>query len=58
MKTLSILLLAVLGLTGCVAVPVYDTPVVYRAPPVVVQPYAYGGFYSGRGYYGGSYRRF
>ncbi len=55
------LLVASLGLGGCVAVPAYDAPpygyapaAVYVTPaPVVVRPYVYGGAWVGRpGYYG------
>jgi hypothetical protein len=49
MKTFSIVLLAVLSLAGCVAVP-YDAG--YYGPSVVVQPYGYRGGYRG-GYHGG-----
>jgi hypothetical protein len=52
MKTLAIALLAGAGLSGCIAVPVYDTPRAYGPPAVVVQPY-FGYGYGGRGYYGG-----
>ena len=60
MKTLSIAVLASLALAGCVAVPVYDAGYgpAYGPPAVVVRPYAYSGYYGGRGYYGGPYRRF
>ena len=48
MKRLAILLLAGVGLAGCVAVA--EPPSVYVGPPaVVVQPYGYYGYY---GYYG------
>jgi hypothetical protein len=54
MKTLAIALLAGAGLSGCIAVPVYDAPRVYGSPAVVVQPYfGFGSGYGGRGYYGG-----
>ena len=58
MKTLAIALLAGAGLSGCIAVPVYDTPRAYGPPAVAVQPYfglgfGYGYGYGGRGYYGG-----
>ena len=47
MKTLTLVLHAALGLSGCVAVPVYDGygPRAY-GPAVVVQP----GYYGYRGY--------
>lgn len=51
MKKLILILLAGIGLAGCVAVA---EPGVYVAPPtVVVQPYGYYGYYGyyGRGYY-------
>jgi hypothetical protein len=54
MKTLS-LLVAVIGLGGCVAVPVFEPPGVYVAPPapaVIVRPYRYDRY----GYHG-QYRR-
>jgi hypothetical protein len=55
MKRLTLVLLAVAGLAGCVAVPVAE-PGVYVAPPtVVVQPYFYGGYYY-RGGYGPRHR--
>ena len=47
MKTLLIALLAVIGLSGCVAVPVYDSPRGYYAPAP-----AYSFSYSSRPYYG------
>ena len=52
MKTLLIALLAVVGLSGCVAYPVYDSPRGYYAPAP-----AYGGYYSYgyRPYYSGRY---
>jgi hypothetical protein len=58
LKTLSIALLAGLGLAGCVAVPVYDGPRAYGpavyAPPVVVTPAIGFGYYGYRGHrYGG-----
>lgn len=49
-----VVLLAAVGLSGCIAVPVYDTPGVYvgvPVPGVVVRPYG-GGHYG----YGGGYR--
>lgn len=52
MKTLAIALLAGAGLSGCIAVPVYDTPRAYGpviAPAIVVGPVF-------RPYYGGGYR--
>jgi len=53
MKKLALILIAGLGLAGCVAVPVGE-PGVYVAPPtVVVQPYGYYGYrYGGHNYYG------
>ena len=60
-RNLAIAVLASIGLAGCVAVPMYDTPVVYSAPAVVygppavvVRPYVYSGYgyRGGRGYYG------
>jgi hypothetical protein len=56
MKMLA-MLLAAIGLSGCIAVPVVDSPGVYVAPPapvVVVRPYGYYGYY---GYYGGHRNR-
>ena len=57
MKRLAILLLAGVGLAGCVAVA---EPGLYVAPPtVVVQPYGYYGYYGYYGprhYYGSRYR--
>ncbi len=53
MKRLALLILAIAGLAGCVAVPVAGPPGVYAAPAppaVVVQPY-FSGYYYG-GYYG------
>jgi hypothetical protein len=55
LKTISLALLAGLGLAGCVAVPVYDGPRVYGpvvAPAIVVAPvfrpyYGYGGYRGG-----------
>lgn len=42
MRTLTIVLLACVGLSGCVVVPVDPVPEVYVAPPpVFVQPYFY-----------------
>jgi hypothetical protein len=55
MKTLVIALLAGASLSGCIAVPVYDTPRVYGPPAVVVQPFF--GFGYGGGYYGGRHGR-
>jgi hypothetical protein len=58
-KTLAIALLAGAGLSGCIAVPVYDAPRAYGpvAPAIVVgpvfRPYYGGGGY--RGGYGGGY---
>jgi hypothetical protein len=55
-KILLPLLLAALGLGGCVAVPVNGggyapAPSVYVAPPaVVVRPWYYGFYGGGRGY--------
>ena len=67
MKRLTLVVLAVAGLAGCVAVPVHDAPYAYgppaySAPAVVVQPY-FGlglgfGYYGGRGYYGGHRGRY
>ena len=53
MKTFA-LLVAVIGLNGCVAVPVFEPSGVYVAParPVVVRPYRYDRY----GYHG-QYRR-
>ncbi len=54
-----VLLLAVIGLSGCIAVPVYDTPGAYvgvPAPTVVVRPYVGGYYYGYRGAYRGGYR--
>jgi hypothetical protein len=48
MKTLLIALLAIVGLSGCVAVPVYESPRGYYAPAPAY--YSYG--YSSRPYYG------
>jgi hypothetical protein len=47
MKTLTLVLLAALGLSGCVAVPVYDGygPRAY-GPAVVVRPYSHYGYRS------------
>ena len=62
MKTLTIALLAGLGLAGCVAVPVYDGPRAYGpliAPAIVVGPVVrpYFGYRAHRGgYYGGRHR--
>jgi hypothetical protein len=53
MKTLAAALLAGVGLSGCIAVPVYDVPRAY-GPAVVVGP-AYGPYYGDRGYRGGYY---
>ena len=55
MKRFAILLLAGVGLAGCVAVAEPPPPAgVYVAPPtVVVRPYAYYGY---RGYYGPRHR--
>jgi hypothetical protein len=55
MKTLALALLAGIGLAGCIAVPVYDTPRAYGpviAPALVVGPvfrpyYGYRGGYNG-----------
>jgi len=56
MKTLLIVVVAVLGLSGCVAVP-YGGGGYYGGPAVYVPPVAVGvgvGYYGGgRGYYGG-----
>ena len=56
MKALAIALLAGASLSGCIAVPVYDTPRVYGPPAIVVGPVVrpYYGYpvYRG-GYYGG-----
>lgn len=62
LKAFTIALLAGLGLSGCVAVPVYDGgpraygPPVYAPPTVVLQPvigFGFGYGYGGHGYYGG-----
>ena len=63
MKRLAILLLAGVGLAGCVAVAEpYPPAGVYAAPSaaVVVRPYGYYGYYGGpryyrHGYYGRGY---
>ena len=52
LKTMTIALLAGLGLAGCVAVPVYDGPRGYGPRPVVVVPvvrpyYGHGGYRGG-----------
>jgi hypothetical protein len=52
MKTLLIALLAIIGLSGCVAVPVYDSPRGYYAP---APAYGYGYSYGYRPYYSGYY---
>ncbi|HEY6820736.1 MAG TPA: hypothetical protein VI321_01850 [Burkholderiales bacterium] len=47
-KTLSIIAIAASVLAGCAVVPYEPAPAVYAAPPaVVVQPYAYYGYYGG-----------
>jgi len=57
MKRLTLVVLAVAGLAGCVAVPVSE-PGVYVAPPsVVVQPYFYGHYYYGPRHHRYRYRR-
>ena len=56
MKTLTIVLLAGLGLGGCVAVPAYGPgygPPAYGPPVVVVPAIRFGYGYGGHGYYGG-----
>lgn len=61
-KTLAIALLAGAGLSGCIAVPVYDSPRAYGpggSPAIVVGPVFrphYGGGYRG-GYQGRSHGR-
>jgi hypothetical protein len=57
-KTLAIALLAVAGLSGCIAVPVYDTPRAYGpviAPAIVVGP-IFRPYYGGGGYRDGRRR--
>jgi hypothetical protein len=57
MKALA-LLVAAIGLTGCVAVPIAEPSGVYfgvTAPAIVVQPYV-GGYYGYRGAYRGGDR--
>lgn len=57
MKTLALALLAGAGLSGCIAVPVYDTPRAYGpviAPAIVVGP-VFRPYYGARGYRGGYY---
>ena len=59
MKRLAIVLLAGVGLAGCVAVaePYPAAGGVYVAPaPVVVRPYGYYGYYGGPRYYRHGYR--
>ncbi len=59
LKTLAIALLAGAGLSGCIAVPVYDTPRAYGpvvAPAIVVGP-VFRPYYGGRGYHGRSHGR-
>jgi len=49
-------LIAAIGLSGCVAVPIYDVPGAYVGPPapaIVVQPYVSGYW----GYHGGHRHR-
>ncbi|OGA01392.1 MAG: hypothetical protein A2Z64_09910 [Betaproteobacteria bacterium RIFCSPLOWO2_02_67_12] len=53
-----VLLLAVVGLSGCIAVPIAEPSGVYvgvPAPTVVVRPYV-GGYYGYRGGYRSGYR--
>jgi len=55
MKTLALALLAGAGLSGCIAVPVYDTPHAYGpviAPAIVVGP-VFRPYYGDRSYRGG-----
>ncbi len=61
LKTLAIALLAGAGLSGCIAVPVYDTPYGYGpgiAPAIVVGPLfrPYRGDHGYRGGYSGGRR--
>jgi len=57
MKRLTLVVLAVAALAGCVAVPVAE-PGVYVSPPtVVVQPYFYGHYYYGPRHHRYRYRR-
>jgi hypothetical protein len=52
MKTLLIALLAIVGLSGCVAYPVYDSPRGYYAPaPAYSYSYSYRPYYGPRSYY-------
>jgi len=64
-KTLAIALLAGAGLSGCIAVPVYDSPRAYGpvlAPAIVVGPVLRpyygerGGYDRGSNYHGGHRR--
>jgi len=54
MKIIVTALLIALGLSGCIAVPVYDGPA-YRGGYYGSGPYYSGGYYGG-GYYGNGYR--
>ena len=54
MKIIVTALLIALGLSGCIAVPVYEGPA-YRSGYYGPGPYYSGGYYGG-GYYGGGYR--
>ena len=54
MKVIVTALLIALGLSGCIAVPVYDGPA-YRGGYYGPSPHYSGGYYGG-GYYGGGYR--
>ena len=54
MKIIVTALLVALGLSGCIAVPVYDGPA-YRSGYYGPGPYYSDGYYRG-GYYGGGYR--
>ena len=56
MKKLVWVLLAGIGLSGCVAVPVGEPGVYFAPPTLVVQPFGYYGYYGYRGRNGPRHR--
>ena len=53
MKTVALVILGVVALSGCAVVPAYGPPGYYAPAPAVVVPYyGYGGYYGYRGGYG------
>jgi len=57
MKTLMLVLLTAIGLAGCVAYPVYESPRAYYAPEPSYGYYSYS-YRPYRGYYGYNSRNY